>query len=113
MWHLRIESSADDDLVKYFTLYRDYFIDMFTDTGLWNESEICAGYEALGFDIIRNIRAWIEERLWVDTVLGWKQSEKGKTVILVANKRFVRVTYQEDSFTKTRSVIHLEIWRKK
>lgn len=113
MWKLCIESSADDDLVKYFSLYRDYFIDMFSDTGLWNEDEICAGYEALGYDIIRNIRVWIEERLWSDIVLGYKQWEQGRTVIILANKRYVRITYREDDFEKIRSVVHLEIWRKK
>jgi hypothetical protein len=56
MWSITIEPLADEDLLSYFRLYRDYFLDTFTDTGLWNEEEICAGYEILAFDLITHIR---------------------------------------------------------
>jgi hypothetical protein len=48
--------------------------------------------------LITHIRVWLETKLGQEQVLWWKQSQEGRTVLFVASKRFVRITYTEDDF---------------
>src|SRR3989338_4089466 len=60
----------------YVLHYEDSFIELFRDSGLWNEEMILAGYRDSASRLFQNLYGAIEERLSGTSVFDRQKAEK-------------------------------------
>ena len=83
-----LSQTAQDAIVAYVRAYRQYFTDLYTDTGIFSETQILQYYEEQVMIREREIIDLIEKHLSADEVLGRTQkntlllSWKTKVILL-------------------------------
>ena len=96
----------------YILHYEDSFVELFRDSGLWNEEMIIAGYRDSASRLFENLYGTIEERLSGRSVLGRQRAGKNlQRLILTIEDRVVVLHYSEDKKEKVRYVETISIHR--
>lgn len=88
----------------YIIAYRDYFLEIYSDTGIWSEKEIKEQYILISDARHEEILTLIEERLPPDAVIG--QSAENRVKIPWRSK-FLVVSWKEEK--NTREITHIDI----
>lgn len=110
---LRFRHAASAELESFVDRYRDAFRTLYSDTGLWNEDLIIAGYEQNTEQLYFTIRHTIAAHLTKRPVFGRKRAAEGWfEVHLSIESRHIVVLYSEDKKTSTRWVESISIGRK-
>lgn len=110
---LRFKNSASVELESFIDRYRGAFRELYSDTGLWNESLIIAGYEENAWILYRAIRGSITDHLTRQPVMSRKRVAKDwYEVHISVEDRHIIVLYSEDKRENTRWVESISIGRK-
>ena len=113
MYKVIAHSSIYKDIYKFWLLYRDIFIDRFTDTWLGFAEEIIKSQyiesaELLVDTIIDGMVSILSRDFIYYTPL---ESGMRETSFRMGNRR-IFLTYEEDETTQARSIVDIEILRK-
>ncbi|MEK7480340.1 MAG: hypothetical protein AAB665_03590 [Patescibacteria group bacterium] len=110
---LRYKNAATVDLENFVNRYREAFCVLYSDTGLWNENLIIAGYERSATHLHDEIDGAIRSRLDERTVIGRKQITGDWSEVTVSvGTRQIFVLYSEDKKQNIRWVESISIDRK-
>ena len=110
---LRYKNAATVDLENFVNRYREAFRVLYSDTGLWNENLIIAGYERSAMHLHDEIDGAIRLRLSGRTIIGRKQVTGDWFAATVSvGTRQVFVLYSEDRNQNIRWVESISIDRK-
>lgn len=110
---LRFKESANVELESFIDRYRQAFRELYSDTGLWNENAIIAGYEESAWILYYAIRSSITDHLTRRTIMGRKRAAKNwYEVHISVENRHVIALYSEDKRGNTRWVESVSIGRK-
>ena len=94
---LRYKNAARIDLESFINHYEEAFRELYSDTGLWNEKFIIAGYERGAEQLFDNIEGAIYARLHERTIVGRKQiTEDWFEACISVGTRLIVVHYSED-----------------
>ena len=77
---------------RYIIAYRDYFLEIYSDTGIWSETEIKEQYILMSDARHEEILSLIEERLTADSVIGQSHANSVK---IPWRSKFLLVSWQE------------------
>lgn len=100
-------------IIGYIDLYREYFLDIFDDTGIWSEELIRNRYIQASDDLQADIRDTIVRGLSMDIVWHTVIDEEIKSTIFRTGKRNIVIEYSEDTESHTRYVWFIRIHRQK
>ena len=110
---LRYKKAARIDLESFVNHYEEAFRQLYSDTGLWNEDFIIAGYERSAAKLYDNIEEAIRTRLHEPIVVGWKPITKNWFEVYISvGTRLVIVHYSEDRKGGIRWIESISIDRK-
>lgn len=115
MYSLKISLKAKKTVENYVITYRDAFLDLYTDTGLWYAETIIKEQYLIGADTLRAVlHESISKRLQADTILGYSYNEKEDIYLVTTSvgKRRVFLEYTENAKQKTRVLKDISIVRK-
>ena len=112
MWRIILTEQARRSLISYFAAYQKYFLDRFSDTGIWSEDVIRKWYEKDTEDLLDLSLETIEEHFQKE-ILPYSELDNQRYAVFLMKDRFLWITFIEDTNTKTRTIRYLRIWRKK
>ena len=96
----------------YVLHYEDSFVELFRDSGLWNEEMILAGYRDSASMLFQKLYEEIEERLSGTSVLGRQKAGKNlQRLVITVGDRVVVLHYSENKKNKARYVETISIHR--
>ena len=110
---LRYRSAARVDLQSFVDHYEEAFRELYRDSGLWNESNIIAGYGRSAAMLYDAIADAIDTRLAYSKIFGRKRLMRDRYEIdFHVGSRLVIVHYSEDRRENIRWVESISIDRK-
>jgi len=110
---LRYRNAARVDLESFVNHYKEAFLTLYRDTGLWNEDLIVASYERSALELYDSIDEAIRTRLGRKKIIGRRQlTSNWFEVHVSAASRMIFVLYSEDKEDNTRWVESVSIDRK-
>ena len=96
----------------YVLHYENSFIELFRDSGLWNEEMILAGYRDSASRLFQNLYIVIEERLSRVSVFGrQKAGRRLQRLVITIEDRVVILHYSENKKAKMRYIETISIHR--
>ncbi|MDD5197242.1 MAG: hypothetical protein PHN60_00055 [Candidatus Gracilibacteria bacterium] len=98
------ESSAR--LARYIIQYREYYENLYRDSGIWSEDQIIDGYIAESKQRKNEIITLITTRLSQEVVLG---KTLLNTIILPWRSKYIFLEWVEDCDSKERRIIKFDI----
>ncbi len=81
-----------DVLEKYMIRYREYYHELYSDTGIWSEEQIKNSYTQEAKNRKQEIRSLIEQRLDEDEVLGRISKN---TIILPWRSKYLFLSWED------------------
>lgn len=97
---------------EYFQAYQKYFLDRFTDTGIWSEEIIRKWYEEQSEELLNEVLELLRTAFQRD-IIPYAIHEGSKYTVLRLDSRFLGILYIEDLEGKSRTITSLKVWRKK
>jgi hypothetical protein len=96
----------------YILHYEDSFVELFRDSGLWNEEMILAGYRDSASKLFQSLYGTVEERLSGTRVLGRQKAGKRlQRLVITIGDRVVILHYSENKKERIRCVETISIHR--
>ena len=93
---------------------KDYFLDRFTDTGIWSEWIIRKGYEENSEYLLNDAMEHIK-KAFQSEIIPYARDSKDKDLLhtlIRMEGRYLGVSYYQLDDT-TRKIINIRIWRRK
>lgn len=97
---------------RFIRNYEEAFFELYSDTGIWNESLIIENYRGSAQRLYLTVLSEIEQRLDDKKVLGRKSRLKFQELSFYVGNRLVIVYYTDDAKSKTRLIESIGIDRK-
>lgn len=104
MRSIRYTADALERINEYSRRYREHFEELFSDTGIWSETQIVAHYREESLRRRQEIFETVEHRLGQDAVLG---ATTDGTVVLPWRSRFLVISWYDKA--STRNVTDIQI----
>lgn len=113
MWKVLFSAKSEEMIIKYIDLYREYFLDIFDDTGIWSEELIRTRYIETSNNLQTDIRETILWNLSRDIIWYTVINDEIKSTVFHSGKRNIFIEYSEDIENHTRYVWFIRIHRQK
>ena len=109
MWNIVLSDESRDAIYEYTRRYRDFYIEFFSDTWLWNEKQIFDEYRLRALELRDAFLSMIDEKMKREVIpYQYIEDIKKLSVILVENRR-IFIEYTEDTDIQTRYVTSIKI----
>ncbi len=100
---VKILSKSLDSIDKYIELFLDFYVTLYSDSGIWSEEFIIEDYRVKAKKLHRNILDYIQNRM-SEELLPYELLDFGKRkCILTIEQRRLEIIYEESD---TERVIH-------
>jgi len=106
MYKVTINQKSLDYLKAYFTLYREYYEDLYKDSWILTEAQIIDWYIKESINRKKEILELINNKISINNIL-WRRLEK--SVILRWRTKYIFIEWEDDIKLKTRNIINIEI----
>ncbi|MDD3793304.1 MAG: hypothetical protein PHI37_00630 [Candidatus Gracilibacteria bacterium] len=106
MYKVTFKPDVYDYLLKYFNKYREYYENLYEDSGIWSENQIIDGYIEESKNRNIEILDLIEETLDKENILGRKENN---SLIIRWRTKYLFIEFLEDANLKERYVSSLSI----
>lgn len=93
----------------YIKRYEDYFVALFTDSGIWSEEIIIEKYRLASKELLHRIIAGIVKRLEMETVLGRKRNGSQFSAHFLVNEKLITIYYLDSANKRERVVVLISV----
>ncbi|MDP2103288.1 MAG: hypothetical protein Q8K26_00010 [Candidatus Gracilibacteria bacterium] len=104
MYRVQYSEEVRTSIKEYSRRYREYFEELYSDTGIWSEEQILDQYRKEALQRRAEIIALLDDRLSVDVVLGRTPQN---TAIFLWRSKIILVSWQD--YRSDRIITHISI----
>ena len=99
---------ALENIEKYIELFLDFYVTLYSDSGLWNEEFIIDDYRKKANTLHENILDYIESRVSKDPLPYELLSDWTRKSILTVEQRRLEIIYEESEWERIIYEIRIE-----
>jgi hypothetical protein len=113
MYSVQISTHVEQRITRYVEAYRDIFVELYTDTGLWYAEEVIKDEYRKNAKLLKDgILSAINQSMKQEIVWYTPLSEDMRETSIRLGARRIQLTYEEEAVWQIRYIMDIEILRK-